>query len=103
MEAVVMAIDRDDIVRIARDWIGTPYAHQASLKGVGCDCLGLLRGVWRELYGREPEVPPPYSPDWAEGKGEETLYLALARHLTEIHPVRILPGNVVLFRMVRHG
>ncbi len=31
---------REDIVRAARGWIGTPYRHQASLKGVGTDCLG---------------------------------------------------------------
>lgn len=32
-----------DIVAAARGWIGTPYLHQASLKGVGTDCLGLVR------------------------------------------------------------
>src|SRR5688572_25297534 len=59
-------VRRDQIVAAARDWIGTPYRHQASLKGVGCDCLGLVRGVWREHYGAEPEAPPPYRADWAE-------------------------------------
>ena len=43
------------VVLAARAWIGTPYLHQASVKGAGCDCLGLLRGVWRELRGEEPE------------------------------------------------
>src|SRR5690348_8306068 len=70
----------EEIVGIARQWIGTPYVHQASLKGVGCDCLGLLRGTWRELTGAEPEETPPYSPDWAEATGAESLYMALARH-----------------------
>ena len=46
-----MAIDRDAIVAAARGWIGTPYVHQASVKGLGCDCLGLLRGLWREMAG----------------------------------------------------
>src|SRR5471030_1040572 len=88
-----------EIVRIARSWIGTPYLHQASVKGAGCDCLGLLRGVWRELRGEEPEDLPPYSPDWAEARGEETLYSALKRHLTEIDHATIAPGDVALFRM----
>ena len=35
------------ILAECRAWIGTPYRHQASVKGVGCDCLGLLRGIWR--------------------------------------------------------
>ncbi len=71
------------IVAEARSWIGTPYRHQASLKGVGCDCLGLLRGVWREVMGAEPELPPPYSPDWAEA-GADTLVAAARKHLVEI-------------------
>ena len=57
------------IVAAARSWIGTPYLHQASLKGVGCDCLGLVRGVWREVIGDEPEAPGAYSPAWAEADG----------------------------------
>ena len=69
------------IVAIARDWIGTPYRHQASVKGAGCDCLGLVRGVWREMHGDEPEVPPAYSMDWSEPQGEERLLAACRAHL----------------------
>lgn len=69
----------------------------------GCDCLGLLRGVWRELHGEEPEDPPPYSPDWAEATGRETLYMALARHLREIDRAALAPGDVAVFRMARSG
>jgi NlpC/P60 family putative phage cell wall peptidase len=98
-----MAIERTQIIRIARSWIGTPYIHQASVKGVGCDCLGLLRGVWRELHGDEPESAPPYSPDWAEATGEETLYMALSRHLREIDKRDMAPGDIALLRMLPRG
>ena len=98
MAAAVMATD---IVAAARGWIGTPYRHQASLKGVGCDCLGLLRGVWRELHGAEPEDMPSYSPDWAEGGGGESLRDGLARHLTMVADMR--PGDILLFRMAARG
>jgi NlpC/P60 family putative phage cell wall peptidase len=91
-----------DIIEAARGWIGTPYRHQASVKGAGCDCLGLLRGVWRELHGDEPESPPPYAPDWSEG-GAETLRDAFARHLTPVAAADIAPGDAVLFRMVIHS
>jgi NlpC/P60 family putative phage cell wall peptidase len=86
------------IISIVRSWIGTPYIHQASLKGVGCDCLGLLRGVWRELYAGEPEVPPPYSADWAEALGRETMAEAAARHLARLDPAGVTGGDVILFR-----
>jgi NlpC/P60 family putative phage cell wall peptidase len=91
------------IVAIARSWIGTPYVHQASVKHVGCDCLGLLRGIWRELYGEEPEEAPPYSLDWAEATGAETLYMALKRHAREVSPVNVAPGDIALFRMAGRG
>ncbi len=87
-------------VAIARGWIGTPYLHQASVKGAGTDCLGLLRGVWRELYGTEPEPVPAYTRDWSEPEGEERLWRAAARHLREAVPEEeVLPGDVLLFRM----
>ncbi|HXC56111.1 MAG TPA: hypothetical protein VNU97_12510 [Rhizomicrobium sp.] len=92
-----------DIVTLARRWIGTPYVHQASVRGAGCDCLGLLRGVWRELHGEDAEAPPAYAPDWAEATGQETLYKALSRHLTEIDRADLAPGDIALFRMVRGG
>lgn len=83
----------------ARRWLGTPYRHQASLRGVACDCLGLVRGVWRELYGPEPEAVPAYSPDWAERGGEEILLAAARRRLIELPLELARPGDVLLFRM----
>ena len=88
-----------EIVRVARGWIGTPYHHQSSLRGIGTDCLGLVRGVWRELYGCEAETPPPYSRDWAEGGGMETMLLAAARHMHTIAPDEACAGDVVVFRL----
>jgi len=90
---------RAEIVATARDWLGTPYRHQASVQGVGTDCLGLLRGVWRAHLGEEPEQAPPYTPDWAEAQGEETLMQAAARSLNEIAIGEVREGDVLLFRM----
>lgn len=83
----------------ARGWLGTPYRHQASCRGAGADCLGLIRGVWRALYGAEPEVPPAYSWDWAEAAGEELLWAAARRHLLPRAPGAAEVGDVLLFRM----
>ena len=87
------------VVAIARSWIGTPYLHQASLQGVGCDCLGLLRGIWREVYGSEPEAIPAYTPDWSEPQGAERLMAAADRHLRSVEAGPLTLGNVILFRM----
>ena len=88
-----------EIVTLARAWIGTPYEHQASCKGAGADCLGLLRGIWREVYGSEPERPGPYTPDWAETDGVERLLPAAKRHMLAVDEAR--PGDVLLFRVGR--
>jgi len=88
---------------LARRWLGTPYCHQASCRGAGADCLGLLRGVWREVYGAEPEAPPPYTPDWGETGGDEALLAAARRWLTPLSPERAAPGDILLFRMRAAG
>ncbi|MBI1186919.1 MAG: peptidase P60 [Alphaproteobacteria bacterium] len=90
---------RSAILAEARSWIGTPYRHQASVKGTGCDCLGLVRGVWRALYGEEPQPVPPYTPDWAEAQGAETLLDAATAHLVAADAPA--PGDVLLFRMAQ--
>ena len=89
---------RPEIVAAARAWIGTPYRHQASLIGAGCDCLGLVRGVWRAFYGEEPEPIPAYAPDWAEATRLEAMIEAGGRHLVAVAIDRARPGDVVLFR-----
>lgn len=86
-------------VEIARGWIGTPYLHQCSMRGAGCDCLGLLRGIWREMLGPEPEAVPAYSRDWSEPEGEERLWAAALKHLVAKPLDREAPGDILLFRM----
>jgi len=92
-------MSRARIIEAAREWIGTPYVHQTATRGAGSDCLGLIRGVWREVYGQEPESVPAYSMDWSEPQGEERLWEAALRHL-ETKPVsQAEAGDVLLFRM----
>ena len=85
------------IVQAARGWIGTPYVHQASVKGGGTDCLGLVRGVWREFFGAEPEAMPAYTPDWGE-TGDNELLLGGAERFLRPAPDE-QPGDVLVFRM----
>ena len=94
---------RDLIVEAAKEWAGTPYHDQASVKGAGCDCIGLIRGVWREIVGPEPEAMPPYTPDWAEATGKETMHEFARRYLIEIDPSQFTRGDVLMFRMKKTG
>ncbi|PPD10324.1 MAG: peptidase P60 [Methylocystis sp.] len=90
---------RSQIIAAARGWIGTPYRHQAACKGAGCDCLGLVRGVWLEIYGVEPEQPPPYTPDWGEAGVVEHILDAARGNMTAIELTQACGGDVIVFRM----
>lgn len=112
-EANPTEINRERVIEIAKSWIGTPYHHQSSKKDIGTDCLGLIRGVWRDLYGCEPEQPPAYTPDWNERHwsaapwrrvtGTDPLLEGATRHLRCREDEHIIPGDVLVFRISRHG
>lgn len=80
------------IVATARAWLGTPYRHLAATRGAGCDCLGLIRGVWRDLYGVLPEVPN-YRADLRDPRD---LLVAATERLA---PAGQEAGAIVLFRL----
>lgn len=106
-------VSRLQVIDAARSWIGTPYVHQASAKRAGCDCLGLIRGLWRELYGAEPEAPPAYTPDWNERhwkkNGGEALLDAARRNMIARPQIQYKeglsfePGDVLIFRVAHDG
>lgn len=91
--------DSKRVITAARGWLGTPYHDQASLRGVGCDCLGLVRGVWRDLHGPEPMPIPPYSRDWGETGAREPLAEASRTVMLEVPVTEMTPGALILFRM----
>lgn len=89
----------DLVVATARSWLGTPYHDQASLRGVGCDCLGLARGVWREVVGAESFQIPAYTRDWGETGPHEVLAEGARHMMVEIAVPDAVPGTLILFRM----
>ena len=93
------AADPDFVISVARGWLGTPYHDQESLRGVDCDCLGLARGVWREVVGTESFPIPPYSRDWGETGPHEVLAIGARRMMAEIATVNAVRGALILFRM----
>lgn len=88
-----------EIVTLARSWIGTPYHNMAATKGKGCDCLGLLRGVYAEITGEfiQPASYPSRPPRSALGR--EAMLDAARCHLTEVPVDTRGPGVVLIFRV----
>lgn len=96
-------IKRSNIVETAKGWINTPYHHQAAVKGVGCDCIGLLIGVWRELIGELPVEPPIYSPQWHLHQKESQLIKVLKETygFVDINATTPPAGAVLCFGLER--
>ena len=88
----------DLVLPVARQWIGTPYVLGAALRGAGCDCIGLVRGVWSDLSGKPPPPVPPWRSDWANAKGRP-LVAAARSYLCPKDRVEALPGDVVVLRV----
>lgn len=97
---------REDIIAEAREWIGIPWQHQASLKGIACDCVGLVRGVYRELTGMDFDVPVNYPATWHLFKSEPWLYNECKKYASEIPIEDARCGDLLLFsfreRFVSH-
>ena len=91
---------RAAIITEARSWLGTPYHHQAALKGVGCDCIGLLRGIFA-AFGGIVDLPADYSPTWHVHRAEERLRDGLERYGQEVPLLSARPGDILLFGVGR--
>ena len=98
-----MARSANIVVSIARAWIGTPYVHQASVKGAGCDCLGLLRGVWRELHGEEPEAIAALFAGLGRSHRRGDIAQRACAPSARDRARALAPGDVALFRMSPRG
>lgn len=86
-------------VQIAREYLGTPFHHQARKKGIGVDCVGLVLCVAQELGA----VPVDWDvtgysryPDGAE------LMRHLRERLVEVPRDDMCPGDVVCVAFAKY-
>ena len=93
---------RVDIVKEAKSWLGTKLQHQACLKNVACDCVGLIKGIYQELTGIKVEITTNYPAAWYLFKKEEWLYKEAKEHLIEIDIQQIRPGDILVFGFYKH-
>jgi cell wall-associated NlpC family hydrolase len=97
---------RQRIVDEAREWVGTPWHHEARVRGAGVDCGMLLLEVY-ERVGLLPRIDPDhYSMDFMCHRTEEWFTETILKYAEEIFEPPYLPGDVVMFRWGRifsHG
>ena len=88
-------ITRDMIVAEARTWLGTPFMHQARLKGVGVDCAGVPVGIARELGLPYADVQG-YARVPSRGQFRNTM----ASCLDVIPLAEVQPGDLMSFAFI---
>jgi len=91
---------REDVVREALRWEGTPYHHRARLRGAGVDCAMLPAAVY-EAVGLIPHVEPDYSPQWMLHRDEEQFLGWVTRFAHEIPREAVGPGDLAIWKYGR--
>lgn len=83
-----------EIVAAARGWIGTPFQHQARLRGVGVDCIGVVIGVAHELAISDYDITGYGAAPYAGLVMQEA-----ERHLERVPAEAMRAGDVLLLRI----
>lgn len=92
-----MIITRQMIIDKGREYLNTPFVHQARIKGVGIDCIGLVTGVARdlEIFDHDCTVYPKYS--------DGTLLMREVLKVFDVADIEDrLPGDVIIYWIDRH-
>jgi NlpC/P60 family putative phage cell wall peptidase len=87
-----MSVTRAQFVAEARSWIGTPYQHQGRLKGIACDCIGLVICTAQAL-GLTRENPTDYGK-----RPDGRLRFALEQHVEIIPTGEARAADILLFQ-----
>jgi len=96
-------IQRDKVIAIAREWLGTPYQARQCARGRGCDCGSLLLGIFTEagLVTKKHSLDYDWLAPWAR-RGGDALYVgSILEHCREIKPEEVKPGDVALYHIGR--
>lgn len=88
-----------NIISEAKSWVGTPYHHQARIKGVGVDCANLIAGIFEEC-GFIPINLEPYSLQWhLHNKEEKMINILLSYGCLKVDTNDPSPGQIITFQM----
>lgn len=87
-------VTRADVVAEARTWIGTPFHHNACLKGVGVDCIHLPIGACKNIGA----IPSDYeAPAYSSNPDGVTLREHCDRNMISVPKDAMRPGDICLF------
>ena len=83
-----------DVVKAAREWLGTPFIHQGRVKGVGVDCAGLIIGVAHELGLSDFDID-----GYPRSSSDILMEQILDTEMQRLPFALAIPGDVFFFRL----
>jgi NlpC/P60 family putative phage cell wall peptidase len=87
------------LIAESRTWLGTPHRHQGAIKGVGCDCVGFLKGVALETGLITPELAAKLPRDYSRQPSGAQLRRLMGSLLVTVPFNDRAPGDHILMRL----
>jgi cell wall-associated NlpC family hydrolase len=96
-------ITRADVVSEGLTWLGTPWLHQARLKGIGADCIGFIGGVAVALgiRGASEWARAPEFHNYGPQPQAKLMLAGCARFLDPIALADVQLADVLMLRFER--
>lgn len=96
------AEERERFVKCALSWIGTPYHHHGTIKGVGVDCATLLVCTAKEARLIPQDFDAGYySPQWHLNRSAQVYLATIGKVCVEV-PFPAKSGDIVVFQFARN-
>jgi len=89
---------RQQIIAEAKTWLGTPWHHEAKIKGAGVDCGQFLIEIYAACGVIERPTVDSYPRDWALHRNEERYLAVVESYCQRVTAPE--PGDIVVYK---HG
>jgi NlpC/P60 family putative phage cell wall peptidase len=90
------------IINDAKQWLGTPYKHQASMQNIGCDCIGLVYGVLKQNNLIPSEFNKEELRDYSRISKDFSLITKFRKYFKEIDLDSAKSGDIFVMRFRKY-
>lgn len=88
---------RQAVLREALSWLGTPWVHNARVKGAGVDCGQFIAAVYQRAGVVDYVPTPEYPQDWALHRAEPIFQRLVEAYAKPVGSDDPQPADIALF------
>lgn len=89
---------RKQIIDAARSCLGTPFKHQGRVRGLGLDCVGLIRYPIIATHMQSYEENADFT-QYGKDPVPSKMGTHLSKYFTEVRVNELLPGDIIWCRV----